>query len=176
MFKAIHAIVTTYLFDRIVIVLMLTLWHPTLPIDIYRNSFMYMGGNLWRDVPAFAQHSMSIESFNRITQCTDWSLAHYTFLWRHNGSGSVSNDQPHDCLLNCLFRLRSKKTSKLRVTGLCVPGEFPAQMASNADNVSIWWHHHDFCLFGNVSVECDIYSSYYLNIPLFAWMWILFNF
>ena len=40
-----------------------------------------------------------------------------------------------------------KKTSKLRVTGLCavnspVSGEFPAQMASNAENVSIWWRHH----------------------------------
>ena len=23
-----------------------------------------------------------------------------------------------------------------------VPGEFPAQMASNAQNVSIWWRHH----------------------------------
>ena len=23
------------------------------------------------------------------------------------------------------------------------PGEFPAQMASNAENVSIWWRHHD---------------------------------
>ena len=23
-----------------------------------------------------------------------------------------------------------------------VPGEFPAQMASNAENVSIWWRHH----------------------------------
>ena len=22
-------------------------------------------------------------------------------------------------------------------------GEFPAQMASNAENISIWWHHHD---------------------------------
>ena len=42
----------------------------------------------------------------------------------------------------------SKKTSKLRVTGLCaenspVTGEFPAQMASNAENVSIWWRHHE---------------------------------
>ena len=49
--------------------------------------------------------------------------------------------------LNCLFRHRSKKRSKLRVTGLCagnspVTGEFPAQMASNAENVSIWWRHH----------------------------------
>ena len=24
-----------------------------------------------------------------------------------------------------------------------IPGEFPAQMASNAENVSIWWRHHE---------------------------------
>ena len=46
-----------------------------------------------------------------------------------------------------LFGHRSKKTSKLRVTGLCVgnspgTGEFPAQKASYAENVSIWWRHH----------------------------------
>ena len=68
--------------------------------------------------------------------------------WRHNGRDSVSNHQPHDCLLSRLFRRRSKKTSKLRVTGLCSgnspgTGEFPAQMASYAENVSIWWRHHD---------------------------------
>ena len=67
--------------------------------------------------------------------------------WRHNEHDSVSNHQPHVCLLNRLFGRRSKKTSKLRVTGLCVgnspgAGEFPAQMASNAENVSIWWRHH----------------------------------
>ena len=67
--------------------------------------------------------------------------------WRHNGRNGVSNHQPHDCLLNRLFRRRSKKTSKLRVTGLWAwnspgTGEFPAQMASNAENVSIWWRHH----------------------------------
>ena len=50
--------------------------------------------------------------------------------WRHNGRNSVSNHQPHDCLPNRLFRRRSKKTSKLRVTGLCAgnspgTGEFP---------------------------------------------------
>ena len=68
--------------------------------------------------------------------------------WRHNGRDSVSNHQPLHCLLNRLFRRRSKKTSKLRVTGLCAgnspgTGEFPAQMASYAENVSIWWRHHD---------------------------------
>ena len=40
--------------------------------------------------------------------------------WRHNGHDGISNHQPHDCLFNCLFRRRSKKKSKLRVTGLCV--------------------------------------------------------
>ena len=42
----------------------------------------------------------------------------YTSHWRHNEHDGVSNHQPHDCLHNCLFRRRSKKRSKLRVTGL----------------------------------------------------------
>ena len=50
--------------------------------------------------------------------------------WRHNGRDGVSNHQGLDCLLNHLFRWRSQKTSKLRVTGLCagnspVTGDFP---------------------------------------------------
>ena len=55
------------------------------------------------------------------------------------------------CLLNRLCGCRSKKASKLHVTGLCAgnspgTGEFPAQMASYAENVSIWWRHHVFIL------------------------------
>ena len=76
------------------------------------------------------------------------TLADITLQWRQNGHDSVSNHQPHDCLLKRLFRRRSKIISKLRVTGLCAgnlpgTGEFPAQMASNAENVSIWWRHHE---------------------------------
>ena len=41
-----------------------------------------------------------------------------TLLWRHNGHDGVSNHHPHECLLNRPSRRRSKKTSKLRVTGL----------------------------------------------------------
>ena len=48
----------------------------------------------------------------------------------------ITGTMINDCLLNGLFRRRSKKTSKLCVTGLCAgnwpgTGEFPAQMASN---------------------------------------------
>ena len=75
------------------------------------------------------------------------SSANFPLQWCHNGCDSVSNHQPHECLLNRLFRRRSKKPSKLRITGLCAgnspeTGEFPAQMASNAENASIWWRHH----------------------------------
>ena len=95
-----------------------------------------------------------------------------TLRWRHNGCDSVSNHQPHDCLLNCLFRRRSKKTSKLRVTGLCVgnspgTGEFPAQMASNAENVSIWWRHHD--MHGNHVTEAQVSCQYITQIKNIPW-------
>ena len=71
----------------------------------------------------------------------------YPLQWRHNDHNGFSNHQPHGCLLNRLFRRRSEKTSKLRVTGLCAgTGEFPAQRASNAENASTWWRHYIGCL------------------------------
>ena len=70
-----------------------------------------------------------------------------TLQWCHNERDCISNNRRIDCLLNHLFRRRLRKTWKLRVTGLCagnssVNGEFPAQRARNAENVSIWWRHH----------------------------------
>ena len=62
----------------------------------------------------------------------DWiclCLVLLTLRWRHNGSGCVSNHQPHECLLNRFIRRRSKKTSKLRVTGFCA-GNSPGPVNS----------------------------------------------
>ena len=53
----------------------------------------------------------------------------WTLHWRHNDHDDVSNHQPYDCLLNRLFGRRSKKTWKLRVTGLCV-GNSPGPVNS----------------------------------------------
>ena len=99
------------------------------------------------------QYSISIFAIKLLvwyTLSSYWSDKNImkTLPWRHNEHDSVSNHQPHDCLLNCLFGRRSKKVSKLRVTGLCAgnspgTGEFPAQRASNTENVSIWWRHHE---------------------------------
>ena len=83
---------------------------------------------------------------SRNSLLNDWVESiglHQLYLWWLQ----VLKERPHDCLLNHLFRHRSKKTSKLRVTGLCAgnspgTGEFPAQRDSYAENVSIWWRHH----------------------------------
>ena len=58
--------------------------------------------------------------------------------WRHNGRDSVSNHQHHEFLLN-------RHSASLACMGNSPgTGEFPAQMASNTENVSIWWRHHDW--------------------------------
>ena len=72
-----------------------------------------------------------------------WKLFPCPLQWRHN----ERDHRDLHCLFNCWFRRRSKKTLKLRVTGLCtgnskVTGEFPAQRASNAENCSICWRYH----------------------------------
>ena len=60
----------------------------------------------------------------------DVSLYGCTSLhWRHNDHVGVSNHQPRGPLLNRLFRRRWKKTSKLRVTGLCA-GNSPGPVNS----------------------------------------------
>ena len=92
-----------------------------------------------------------------LTSSVSWVSS--TLHWRHNGCDSVSNHQTYDYLLNRVFKRRSKKTSKLRVTGLCEgnspgTGEFPAQMTSDAENVSIWWRHHEWSL--NTTESCKM--------------------
>ena len=78
--------------------------------------------------------TLIITSLQHIADCND----------ERNG---VSNHWRLDGSHNRLFRHRSKKTSKLRVTGLCegnppVTDGFPSQRARNAKNASIWWRHH----------------------------------
>ena len=63
-------------------------------------------------------------SRSMVTLCSQIALR-----WRHNELDGVSDHQPHGCLLNRLFRRWSKKTSKLRVTGLCV-GNSPGPVNS----------------------------------------------
>ena len=89
--------------------------------------------------------------------------------WRHNKRSGIAKHQPHDCLVNCLFRRRSKKTSsKVRVTGFCagnspVTGEFPAQKASNAKNVFIWWRSMRYVTTASKITAKNHYSNFIMS-------------
>ena len=89
---------------------------------------------------------------NRIYNRKDGSSFQNTTLplqWRLIGRDSVSNHQPHECLLNRLFRLTESLKALCHwplcgeITGT---GEFPTQRASYAEHVSIWRRHHDMCM------------------------------
>ena len=66
---------------------------------------------------------------NTITYVIQCLHINFSLHWRHTDHDGVSNHQPHGCLLNRLFRRRSKGTSKLRVTGLCA-GNSPVPVNS----------------------------------------------
>ena len=100
-----------------------------------------------------------------------WFSDTYTLQRLHNGCNGISNHQPHHCLLNHIFKRRSKKASKLRITGLCegnwlVTSQFPAHMAINTENVSIW--------------QCR-YVNYYLHLKIsfyenkYRWIFLFWN-
>ena len=130
----------------------------------YRSRGVQYSSFMWDYIPIFVKSpwfrsaviislpSVSIwkvGQYNCLPRSIWWTLHPKTTLqWRHNEHNGVSNHQPYDCLLNRLFRRKSNKTSKLCVTGFCegnapVTGEFPEQRASNAENVSMWWRHHE---------------------------------
>ena len=92
----------------------------------------------------------------------------YSLQWRHNERDGVSNQHRLDCLLNRLFRRRPKKTSKLRVTGLCdgnppVTDRFSLQRASNSENVSIW--------FDIIMLSFVIYTKYFRHLSHGLCVW-----
>ena len=112
------------------------------------NMFRYFGKKCITKYPCRTRKTLRNSSWQYINAFqTVLNKASILLQWRYNDHDGVSNHQPYNCILNRLFRCRSEKTSKLRVTGRCsgnspVTGEFPAQRSSNAENVSIWWRHH----------------------------------
>ena len=62
----------------------------------------------------FSRNAIFLRTSSQACMFTSGQSLH----WRLNDHDGVSNHQPHGCLLNRLFKRRSKKTSKLRVTGL----------------------------------------------------------
>ena len=78
--------------------------------------------------------------------------------WHHKERDGVSNHQPHDCLFNRLSKAQIKENIKAPSHwplwgNTPVNGEFPAQRACYAENVSIWLRHHDMNVFNQQQYE-----------------------
>ena len=95
----------------------------------------------------------------------------------HSIGGPPWPDYGHiNCLLNRLLGHRSIKTARLRVTGFCegnlpVTGEFPAQKANNAEEVSIWWRHYVPRYLQRGSTEWDVEFGLYIYICMYIYIY-----
>ena len=107
------------------------------------------GGTVWLIHIAdkeFSQFISEVFSYNGLEHCIKYglwgvyvkadhchqcmNLSMLSLQWRHNGHDGITIHQRLDCLLNCLPRHRSKKTSKLHVTGHCA-GNSPEPVNSS---------------------------------------------
>ena len=123
--KMTHRLLTMYprlvqLFNESTLLrgVMMYRWAFWLPVDApwpiwLKNLTQFLLNHNWNLI------EKSLVKYMPWTPSTITQNRNVSLQWRHNGHDSVSNHQPHECLLNRLFRRRSEKTSKLRVTGLC---------------------------------------------------------
>ena len=101
----------------------------------------------------------------------------HTLQWRHNERHGVPNHHCFDCLLNCVFRRRSKKTSKLCVTGLRVRGSHLG-LANSPHKGSVTWKMFPFNdIIMYTRVICFCYGSWHNHIlQLIETLHFMYNF
>ena len=68
-------------------------------------------------------------------------IAIFIKVMSHEHHGFLSYQQLY-CLFNSLFRLTSKKTSKLNITGFFLRGIHWLSVISLTKGISMLWHHH----------------------------------
>ena len=111
----------------------------------------------WQEFYTACKLSCFVIVWHRSILFTPFSVTCRAFMAlrrRHNGRDSVSKHQPHDCFLTNYSdadqRNHQSSASLAFVRGI---HRVPAQMASNAENVSIWWRHHGYRLIMPVPVK-----------------------
>ena len=95
----------------------------------------------------------------------------FTLLWHQHYNDVIMSLMVSEItslmiIYSAVYSRRSKKTWKLRVSGLCVGNspvtcEFPTQRVSNAENVSIWWCHHEISIMAS---QITGHSTVYKNL------------
>ena len=94
------------------------------------SDIIFIVGKINSEIPRKQKHQQRYILKTQLNITQYWTKCNNALQWRHNGRNGVWNQQPHHCLLIRLFTSRSKKTSKVRVTGLCArihrwPGNSP---------------------------------------------------
>ena len=86
-----------------------------------------------------------------------------TLQWRHNEPDGILNHRRlivYSTVCSGADQRKHQSSASLTFAGNSpVTGEFPAQRASNAENVSIWWRHHalgtgNAGIYGNTGHNC----------------------
>ena len=121
-------------------------------------------------------YTMGQNIYINTLKCSGYDHAHTIF---HDG---VSNYQPHHCLLNRLFGRRSRKASKLRVTGLCAgnspgpvnsphKGPVTRKMVPVDDPIMAWVNPcndtYAMIILKNGGMMNDVFIKEMVNIPNF---------
>ena len=92
----------------------LSAWHIlwTLFDESLRMHWVCINSNFMYEIYDYCLHFMHWKIHTCYILTSDEScLSKYPLRWRHNDCNGISNHQPHGCLLSCLIRHRSKKTS-----------------------------------------------------------------
>ena len=129
----------------------------TTPLSRYRRSDIIRYRRIVHLAGIFEKHRLSNYRWQPISHPQGRALC------RHKECDGISNHRRLHRFLKHLLKCKSKKTSKLHVTGLCkgnppLTGRFSTQKASNAKNVSIWWSHHWYQYF-KICTSFERYSD-----------------
>ena len=85
------------------------------------------------------------QNANELATCAFWCVGfdhdYITLQWRQNGS--MASQITSLTIVYSAVHSGADQRKNQSSASLALGGEFPAQMASNAENVSIWWRHHD---------------------------------
>ena len=133
-------------------------WSPKGPsLSQFKSPQRIWWSTIHKNTPMDARSSIKRQRPDHVREHRDNKTAHYNDVIMSVMASQITS---LTIVYSTVYsKRRTKKTSKLRTIGLCegnspvtgefegnspVTGEFPAQRASNAENVSIWWRHHEW--------------------------------
>ena len=117
-------------------------WHLETVRYLYIHIYIYITVSRCRETYICIYMDLKLPYY-----LADVSVAYVALRWRHNGRDWHLKSPASRLFTQPFIQTQIKENIKALCHWLCAgnssgTGEFPARMASNAENVSIWWRHH----------------------------------